>query len=505
MTVYIIVFIVIIIYVFNGFWNLLKSFSFLKKGSVNFNKNLIKSANNKSEQKIIILMPVLREQEVIVKNLNIFTRLKGNYELVYITTRKEDDEKIERYNMLLSLKKRLLNSQSETNFIENLVGIIPYSIARDLYHDKNIIKDAEKNWQHIIGTYLGLDTTAEIIDGYLEKNKQYCSHVHRINYPHKDGVMSHQLNYACKRILKNHNPNETFILIYNADSVIEKNALDVFIEKIKSGEKVIMQSSLFLENYDSFSENFRGSILSCIALAQSRWTLVHEINRIRAQYNQGVKSIYESAHVVGHGTCIRLDKLLTVGGFLENFINEDLPLGYFLALSGEKICPVAVLENSQSPSTVSSVITQYTTWFYGAMDYFLYYRYAVNILKFSRYKALLWSIVNSIRAAMWLLAPWIWIGLIAYPIFFKRPLLSIIAFAIFLFHTVFVYWLIILFVRKNPSILGKENFSITFKFKIIITAPVAYIIWGIGPIKSFIQVMIARVLRKKIYKKKTER
>lgn len=501
MTIYIAVFIGVIAYVFNGFWNLLKSFVFLKKGAKEFKNKLSIS----TKEKIIILIPVLREQEIIIKNLNIFTKLRGDYELVYITTQKEDDEKLKRFQSLLLLKKRLLNAQTENNFIENLVGLMPYSVAYNLYYDKKIFKKNDQYWKYIISTYKGLHTTAEIIDSYLEKNKKHCNHVLRVHYPHKNGVMSHQLNYACKQLLKTHSLNETFILIYNADSTVEKNVLNIFTEKIKTGENVIMQSSLFLDNYNSFPPGFKGSILRNIALAQSRWTLVHEINRVRAQYNQGLRSLYESAHVVGHGTCVRLDKLLLVGGFPENFTNEDLPLGYFLSLAGERICPVVELENAQSPTTIRGVITQYTTWFYGAMDYFLYYDYAVNKLKLSRHKALLWAIVNSVRAIMWLLSFWVWLGLILFPIFWGELVLALAVFCVFLFHTAFSYWLIARFVGENPKILGKEEFLIKYNIKTILAIPIFYLIWGIGPLRSFIQVVRAKILKIDVYKEKTER
>jgi cellulose synthase/poly-beta-1,6-N-acetylglucosamine synthase-like glycosyltransferase len=200
-----------------------------------------------------------------------------------------------------------------------------------------------------------------------------------------------------------------------------------------------------------------------------------------------------------------MDKLLSVGGFPENFTNEDLPLGYFLALEGERICPVAELENAQSPTTIQSVITQYTTWFYGAMDYFLYYKYASNKLKLPRFKALFWAIVNSIRAAMWLLSPWVWTGLVVYPLYRGKPVLAFAVFCLFLFHTAFSYWLIARFVKKNPQVLGKEIFHIEYNIKTAFAVPVSYIIWGIGPLRSFIQVMTARILGREIYKRKTER
>lgn len=431
--------------------------------------------------------------------------MEGKYDIVYITTEKEQSEKVANLEILKSLKESILQTQAKNIFIEMLVGYFPRSVVLDIFNARSRFNNADEYWDYIIEEYNLLKSTKQIINDYLEINKLRCKNVHLINYPYKEGVMAHQLNYACDQLLRTNNPEQTFILVYNADTTVEPDILEVFIEKIKNGEGVILQSSLFLANYDSFSTNYRGWVLKCIALAQSRWTLIHEISRIRNQYKQNWRSFYESAHVVGHGTCVRLDTLMSVGGFPFKFTNEDLALGYFLALKGERICPVTVLENSESPSSISSIITQYTTWFYGALDYFAYCNYAINVLSLSRQKAVIWAAVNSIRALMWLLAPWVWLGLIITPFFLGIPYFSLLFFVIFLIYTTFVYWLIIGFVSSHPYILGKKSVYIKFELGLIIATPIAYIIWGIGPTVSAIKKIRAIMFNKKVQKKKTER
>jgi hypothetical protein len=297
MIIYSILFIGVLLYVCRNFLNLWRSFVFLKKNKPQLNKTFNSIIKQKNKLKIILLIPVLREQEIIKKNLEIFTRLKGDYELVYITTHKEADEKNKRFKILQSRKNKLLNTRKLTYFVERMVGLMPRSVAIDVYRHKTKFNNIEDYWNYIVNAYERLQSTADIIDDYLKKNEQRCRHVCRIHYPHTDGLMAHQLNYASNQLSKTHKSQESFILIYNADSTVEKDALNVYIEKIERGEKVIMQSSLFLENYKVFHSNFYGWILKCIALAQSRWTLIHEMSRIRTQYQQGIKSLYESAHI----------------------------------------------------------------------------------------------------------------------------------------------------------------------------------------------------------------
>lgn len=494
----------IVIYLINNFVNLQASFSFLKKGFK------LKKAEHQNKIvcdnfRIVILIPVLREQDIITNCLKIFTRLQGKPEIIYITTEKEKYDKIANLEILKSLKEIILKTQTKNIFIEILVGYFPRNKILNIYNARKNFDNAEKYWDYILKEYDQLKSTKQILINYLKNNKIRCKNVRLINYPYKDGLMAHQLNYACNQLLHTTNPEKTFILVYNADSTIEPNILEIFSTKIKSGERVILQSSLFLTNYTSFSKKYRGLILKCIALAQSRWTLIHEISRIRNQYKQNWQHFYESAHVVGHGTCVRLDTLMSVGGFPSKFTNEDLALGYFLALKGERICPVTVLENAESPSSILSVITQYTTWFYGAVDYFAYCKYAINALSLPKHKAIVWAIINSTRALMWLLAPWTWLALIITPFFLGKPYFSLFFFIIFFIYTTFVYWLIIKFISNNPYILGKKITYIKFEIGLIIATPIAYIIWGIGPTVSAIKKIKAILSNKKIQKKKTER
>src|ERR1035437_822326 len=54
--------------------------------------------------KYCILIPVLREQEVINDAFRTFSSIKDNFELIFITTQKEDYQEKIRYEELLTLK-----------------------------------------------------------------------------------------------------------------------------------------------------------------------------------------------------------------------------------------------------------------------------------------------------------------------------------------------------------------------------------------------------------------
>lgn len=341
-------FVLVALHVLNGFINLWRNFRFLiKEGQQETDSDTPVD----KKKKIVILIPVLREQEIIKENIDLFSKLTGDFSLVYITTEKENYEKEQRRKKLIKDLPWVVNIKSEAEFLERMVGFLPKTKAEDLYNQKQHL-DADNLSTLILKSFEELPSTAELIDKTVQASGK--SNVYRVHYPRTQGYMAHQLNYACKNLPFTGDKDQTYILVYNADSQVSKGIVQRVARRVSSGQNVLMQSSLFLSNYQLFPRSLRGAILQNIALAQSRWTLMHEITRIRGQSGP-LKGWFESGHLVGHGTCIRLDILERVGFFPEQFSNEDLPLGYFISLIGEKIYPMGRLENAESPTTIRNV------------------------------------------------------------------------------------------------------------------------------------------------------
>lgn len=117
--------------------------------------------------------------------------------------------------------------------------------------------------------------------------------------------------------------------------------------------------------------------------------------------NQILWTFSNHPNAVGHGLIINLDTLKRVGGFPTHFSNEDLPLRYMLRVNNEFVDIYPSLENSESPSTIKNVFTQYRTWFYGVAYYPQYCLYALNNyclpLKYKFY-AIFWALRGIIRS-----------------------------------------------------------------------------------------------------------
>ncbi len=449
-----------------------------------------------------ILIPLLREQEKIQDLLKTFGDLEGKYKLVFITTHREQVEHEQNRKEFKSrIAENLLRCTSLNSFLELSIGFFYESYARTVYKKLKNIPDHQKI-NFLLQMYDKKPLTGDVLKEELQKFQ--AENILILEYPNSNGVMAHQLNYACEYIRKKYPNGNNVVCIYNADSVIQKN----FISTLKKlPANVVQQSSTFLKNYQRQSSSIRETFLKGNGMLQTRWTLAHEIPRIYSQRKSNPLNFLELSHVVGHGLIINLDTLKRVGGFPTQFSNEDLPLGYMLRVNNEFVDIYPSLENSESPSTIKNVFTQYRTWFYGVAYYPQYCLYALNNyclpLKYKFY-AIFWALRGIIRSIQWLLTSVYWIFILLYPLCVWNLQLLLIAFASFLFYSVCSWYLTFMSIRKSPEVFPDQGSLKMGAFDWIAVFPV-YLTHSWGLILGAFDILKSLLTRTNIKKKKTER
>lgn len=469
-------------------------------------KKLNSTKPDKNNHKYYIIIPVLREQEIISQTFKNFAAIKGNYSLIFITTQKEDIDAVEIKKKLVKIRSNLLSQVSLDGFQELTTGIFTRSESKKLFDNLCGIGNLNRKWDIVLDTYNNKEHTRDIIKKLIEENNHV--NVHIWDYPHQTGAMAHQLNYICQKIIKTNDPSKTFVLIYNADSQVSDDLI-LSIEKFHSlyhNANVVQQSSLFFTNFNFFQKTFTGKMLKSIALLQSRWTLTHELPRIISQSKTLCGNLTEGSHVVGHGLCIRLDCLKKVGMFPTSYINEDMPLGYLLRLNGERIFPFPILENSESPNTIKSMFTQYRTWFYGVMYYPLYMYQALKNKAYSRLKIILWGIKYTIRAIIWLLSSFVWLFLLMYPFFSHRYDLLLIAVSIFVIYAPLSFFILKTLVNRHlDTVFNRRYKRIEVDMQTYLLSFVAYLTHSLGPVFALYDYFKKLISGNQIVKNKTER
>ncbi|MBI2357004.1 hypothetical protein HYV12_03085 [Candidatus Dojkabacteria bacterium] len=459
-------------------------------------------SNSLLTRNYFILIPLLREQEVLPRLLNIFSKLNGDYKLIFITSKKEEFEhKNNRGTFKKDVVRKILKFNSLDGFLEASLGYFYEGYAKQVYERLQNIPDNQKE-QFLLKMYNEKPLTQDILEVMLAKTPN--DKVEILKYPKIKGVMAHQLNYACAYIRKKYSGQNNMICIYNADSVIQKNHLEI-LQNISGN--TIQQSSLFLKNFQEPSGSLRKAFLKGNGMLQSRWTLAHEIPRIHSQRKSNILNFLELFHVVRHGLAIDLETLEKVGDFPTKFFNEDLPLGYMLRVNNEFVDIYPSLENADTPSTIKGVFTQYRTWFYGVAYYPKYYTYALKSFNLSpKYKiyAFFWATRGVLRSVQWLLTSFYWVFIFLYPILISDLKLFSIAFSSFLFYSLLSWVLTFRSIKKYPYLFPEQTNLELSVLDWLSVFPV-YLTHSWGLILGFADVFKNVVIGTNIIKRKTER
>jgi glycosyltransferase involved in cell wall biosynthesis len=320
-------------------------------------------ANRKPSTRFIICIPVLNEQDTIVRTIKNFLDQKYSKELIdiYVVT----TEKEERQNAKLS--------------------------------------------------------TQEVVEEYRASlSDQDKQRLHVLHYPHVNGLMSHQINYLAHHLRQELN-DDAYFTIYNADSNINDDVfmkVDSVIDNSLNKPTLLQQSAIY--QYGGKS-SFMGRIAEGAGLHQSLWTLTHEIPRLLRQ-SAGLRVLGNSlemskillnsriAHCVGHGLFVRGSYYIK-HPLSEDVLNEDLPYGLMACALREPIYSIPSLELASTPSKLANVYKQKSVWF---NPFFEFHIYGKELETRGLYKSRreLWFLVFQayIPLVIWLLHSFVAVG-----------------------------------------------------------------------------------------------
>ena len=154
---------------------------------------------NKKSKKIIIVIPVLREQKCIENTIRYFNAITNDIPIILITTQRE-------------IKENLLSEKT----------------TQDIIKEKIITKYKDVYW---------------------------------VNYPYTKGYMSDQLNYMIENLEnilnKKIDLDKTYLALYNADSRPNENTFKEISQKIENND-VVQQYSYCMKNYEEIKGVLRG-------------------------------------------------------------------------------------------------------------------------------------------------------------------------------------------------------------------------------------------------------
>jgi len=224
-----------------------------------------------------------------------------------------------------------------------------------------------------------------------------------------------------------------------------------------------------LKNFDGFGNSLNGMLLKTFAILQTRFSLVHELPRLRRTISKNILiREYANAHCIGHGLFIPNKKLNELGNFSEDTMTEDLFLGFLIRATGNSIVPIPYFENIDSPTSLLRNLRQKYIWYWGPMYYPYYYKHFRK--KFSDGKDFLRSMLLMVQGMLsafaWTLSgPLFIIALILILLNFHLGVTKIL-FVLIIIYSLFQYFLIL---KKysditifTTGILGKKRTVIEY-------------------------------------------
>ncbi len=206
------------------------------------------------------------------------------------------------------------------------------------------------------------------------------------------GRKAHQLNWALRadavdEILgADADPARVFVGVSDADSLPDPDTYRWIAARELTGPGALAYQgiTLSLGNYDRLP--IRGKICaiqqSSIFIRVSIARLINEVKRLRlfarwasrAPRLAGlVRPAFEflfrrSQICLGHNQFVRLDTLVSLGGFPASGATEDSTLGYALGGRGVLIEALPMVELTDLPETSEKVIRQSARWYLGVLD-----------------------------------------------------------------------------------------------------------------------------------------
>lgn len=456
---------IIFLEIFTGIWCFYRAIKYNNYQKRHIDTNEL---NNLSVPNILIVIPCLREQDIIISTLNHFLKITNNFpnvKLLVVTTQKEEYEKQKNLYLekqfILDIKnnldlQKLVNRYNKIISTNDIKDILEYKNQEDI---EDIIKDKIKNSK----------TTNTIVRDFILQNNLE-NKIYHLHYPHNTGIMADQLNYVLDTFNFESEKNYYFS-VYNADSIPNEKTIDDILKTIYKNNtpEVLQQYFVQLSNWDELSNLMKG-----FAIYQSNFDLRYGL------INSFFPNDFLYTYVVGHGLYIRVDTLRKIGGFETKYWCEDIYMSYVLRNKNIKIHPIKTLEFIQSPTCLSILKNQNAVWFKTSFECIKFFKDVFKQNKTINLGSIGWLFQRIKMNITWLCLPFAFLSTILISLFnHSLPMfvLSLIT---------YVSMILLEYGSTINLIEHLTNFQFKNKCKLLINTLIATTISNIGPIYSLI-------------------
>ncbi len=448
------------------------------------------------EREVFFIIPLLDEASRIEKTAEYFIKTFGylkKLHIVLVTAEKENEVFRAKTKNLLSGLKLIKSEKGIRDYLKKTINFEITSNRENAM--EGITIEAER-------AICERENTVTVVKKLEEKYKE----IELYHYPYIGGKMAHHLNYSIRCIIKKGVDDNALFAIYNADSRPHQKTFDwIFYALSRNKIRVFQQYGNYLKNMHKFKGLVRNTILTAAALWQTRWSIGFEIFNALKQFRRKKRNNLNNPplnYCIGHGLIFTKDIFLKLDGFNEKMHNEDAIFGLELSYYQELIMPVPYFDEADTPDTIKSLYLQKSSWFFGPLQSFEYYKKLVEKIKnINKFKLFVLSAKLFSHALYWILVPTFLVLSFFLACAERNSLLFTLFFIeliLFLIVPNFFTWMII---KKENNKHINNKYII---YSLLFGSVPCYILHGLSAYKGLFQAIFYYLFKKTINKKKTE-
>ena len=179
------------------------------------------------------------------------------------------------------------------------------------------------------------------------------------------GDRATQLNHAAGYALKKYEDTDV-IGVYDADSRPTPDTLMEVAEKyLINPEASYQQPAFFLKAANKMTQEGENPILIANALYQNTWSVISEIP-MWIDYTKSRGRGKGNFYCIGHGEFFP-KKIYEMYKFPEHEVTDGIQIGYRLSMSGQQVEILSNYCNDDVPHQLTTLIKQHKRWFGGCM------------------------------------------------------------------------------------------------------------------------------------------
>jgi hypothetical protein len=214
----------------------------------------------------------------------------------------------------------------------------------------------------------------------IERRLPQLARVSVLHYPYRYGVMAHQLNYAIDQLFES-GGNDRLIGVYNVDSKPGAAAIVAARAALLADPRsVVQQYAIYpFPPPDDFAAAVLSHI-ACwqtrwsLHFELARTLIAQVLPFGRSVLGRAATLTRPILYAIGHGLFLRAGCWRELSGFPEDEINEDAFFGLQLRLAGYRMQSVPFLEPALPPPALRVYLRQQAVWYNGPARAWHYWR-----------------------------------------------------------------------------------------------------------------------------------